>query len=81
MRPQPRKKVIKKPKMKTSTIEIRGRIYDMEEALKGTKHEGRKLLGLPITVGGETLGWIDRVDDDTGHWYAKIDVSAEVKEE
>lgn len=81
MRPQPRKKVIKKPKMKTSTIEIRGYIHEMEEALKGTKSEGRKLLGLPIKVGGETWGWIDRVDDEAGFWYARIDVSAEVKEE
>lgn len=81
MRPQPRKKVIKKPKMKTTTIGIVGSIFELEQALKGTKHEGRKLLGLPITVGGETWGWIDRVDDDTGHWYARIDVSAEVKEE
>ena len=79
-KPQPRKKVIKKPKIKTSTIEIRGYIHEMEEALEGTKSEGRKLLGLPIKVGGETMGWICRVDDRAGIWYAKIDVSAEMKE-
>lgn len=81
MRPQPRKKVYKKPELKVSTIGIIGSIFELEQALKGTKYEGRKLLGLPIGVGGETMGWIDRVDDDTGHWYARIDVSAEVKEE
>lgn len=80
MKPQPRKKVYKKPEMKVTTIEIRGRIYEMEEALKGTKYEGRHLLGLPIGIGGETMGWIDRVDDQTGLWHAKIDVSCEVKE-
>ena len=80
MRPQPRKKVYKKPEMKVTPVEIRGRIYDLEKALEGTNLEGRKLLGLPIGVGGETMGWICRVDDQAGFWYAKIDISAEVKE-
>ena len=80
MRPQPRKRVIKKPEMKTSSIEIRGYIHELESALKGTEYEGRKLFGLPIKVGGDTIGWICRVDDKAGIWYASVDVSVEVKE-
>ena len=80
MRPQPRKRVYKKPEIKTTPIEIRGYIHEMEEALKGTKFEGRHLLGLPIGVGDGRIGAIDRVDDQSGLWYAKIDVSVEVKE-
>ena len=81
MKPQPRERVIKKPKMKTTTIEIRGYIHEMEEAMKGTEYEGRKLLGLPIKVSGDTIGWICRVDDKAGTWWAEIDVSVEVREE
>ena len=81
MRPKPRKKVYKKPKLKVCTLEIRGYIHDIESVLKGTVVEDRQLLGLPIKVGGETIGWVCRVDDLAGVWYAKIDITVEMKEE